>query len=140
VYEADRYEKAARALAPGGTIALFWNKGREWTGPLGRDNDAAYDEHAPALTSSVGKWELDRTLDELAAADAFGAPTKRVFTWSRTYTTREWLTLLGTHSDHRILPEEQRIRLHTAVGHALNKHGGRVEVTYDAMLYLATRN
>ena len=139
VYDADRYEKAARTLAPGGTIALFWNKGRELPEPLRTDNDAAYDEHAPALTGSVSRWELDRTLDEIAAVEAFGAPTKRVFTWNHTYTTREWLTLLGTHSDHRILPEEQRIRLHAAVGHAWNKHGGQVEVTYETMLYLATR-
>ncbi len=139
VHDPKRYEKVAHALAPGGTLALFWNKGRDLPEPLRTDNDAAYDEHAPALTSAVGKWELDRTLDEIAAVDAFGAPTKRVFTWYQTYTTREWLELLGTHSDHRMLPEAQRVRLHAAVGHALNKHGGRVDVTYDAMLYLATR-
>ncbi len=28
----DRYEKVAAALAPGGTVAFFWNKGREWSG------------------------------------------------------------------------------------------------------------
>ena len=68
-------------------------------------------------------------------------PTKRVSTWYQTYTTREWLgQLLGTHSDHRILPESQRVRLHAAVGHVINKHGGRVDVTYDATLYLGARN
>jgi trans-aconitate methyltransferase len=136
---ADRYEKAADALEPGGTLALFWNKPRAWTGALGTENDAAYDKYAPALTSSVGKWELDRTLDEIAAVDAFRGATKRVVTWTQTYTTSEWLTLLGTHSDHRMLPEAQRTLLHTEVGRAINRHGGSVEVTYDAMLYLATR-
>ena len=126
-------------LAPGGTLALFWNKGREWTGALGAANDAAYDAYAPALTSSVRKWELDRTLDELAAVDTFGAITKRVITWEQRYTTEEWVTLLGTHSDHRILPEEQRTKLHAAVGRAIDTHGGTVDNTYDVMLYLATR-
>jgi len=140
VPDANRYEKVATSLAPGGTLALFWNKGRELPEPLRADNNAAYHEHAPGLTSSTGHWELDRALDEIAAADAFGAPTKRVFTWYQSYTTREWLELLGTHSDHRILPEAQRVRLHAAVGHAVNKHGGRVDVTYDTILYLATRN
>lgn len=139
VHSADRYEKAATALAPGGTLALFWNKGRDWTGGLRADNDAAYEKYAPALISSVGKWELDRTLDEIAAVDEFQGATKRVITWSQTYSTAEWLTLLGTHSDHRMLPEVQRTRLHAAVGHAINDHGGQVDVTYDAMLYLATR-
>ena len=139
VHGADRYDKAAIAVDPGGTLALFWNKPREWTGDLGAANDAAYDEHAPALTSSVGRWELDRTLDEIAASGAFRGASKRVITWTQSYTTSEWLTLLGTHSDHRMLPDAQRARLHAAVGRAINTHGGVVEVTYDAMLYLARR-
>jgi hypothetical protein len=139
VHGADRYERAATALEPGGTLALFWNKGREWTGALGTDNDAVYDEHAPHLTSSVGRWELDRTIDEMARTARFGEPTKRVITWEQRYTTAEWVSLLGTHSDHRILPEEQRTRLHAAVGAVIDAHGGSVGVTYDVMCYLATR-
>jgi SAM-dependent methyltransferase len=139
VHGNDRYAKAALALAPGGTLALFWNQGREWTGALGADNDAAYDEHAPALTSSVARWELDRTLDEMDAVPELDAVTKRVVTWEQAYTTDEWVTLLGTHSDHLILPDEQRSRLHAAVGRVIDAHGGRVVVTYDVMLYLARR-
>ncbi len=139
VHSADRYEKVGAALASGGTLALFWNKAREWEGALGDDNNAAYNEHAPALTSSVGKWELDRTLDEMAATDAFTAVTKRVLTWTQIYTADEWVTLLGTHSDHRILPEEQRARLHDAVRRAIDAHGGTVDTTYEVMCYLATR-
>ena len=139
VHGADRYEKAAAALTPGGTFALFWNKAREWEGALGDDNNAAYDAHAPALTSSVGKWELDRTLDEMAATDAFTAVTKRVITWTQRYTADEWVTLLGTHSDHRILPDDQRARLHDAVRRVIDAHGGTVDTTYEVMCYLATR-
>ena len=139
VRSADRYERAATALEIGGTLALFWNKGREWTGDLGAANDAAYDEHAPHLTSSVGRWELDRTLDEIARTARFAEVTKRVVTWEQRYTTAEWVALLGTHSDHRILPVEQRERLHNAVGQVVDANGGSVEVVYDVMLYLATR-
>jgi len=135
----DRYEKAAAALAPGGTLAVFWNQGREWTGPLGADNDRAYAEHAPHLTNSTGRWSLDRHLDELAAVPAFDRVTKRVITWEQQYSTEEWVTLLGTHSDHRILAEEQRLRLHAAVGDVIDRHGGSVDVVYDTQLYLATR-
>ena len=134
----DRYEKAAAALASGGTLALFWNRGREWDGPLGTDNDAAYSEHAPTLTGG-GHWRLDRHLDELAVVPAFEGVTKRVITWEQRYSTDEWVTLLGTHSDHRILPEAQRTRLHAAVGDVIDRHGGFVDVTYDTLLYLATR-
>jgi len=139
VHDPKRYEKVAHALAPGGTLALFWNKGRDLPEPLRTDNDAAYDEHAPALTSAVGKWELDRTLDEIARTARFAEVTKRVVTWEQRYTTAEWVALLGTHSDHRILPVEQRERLHNAVGQVVDANGGSVEVVYDVMLYLATR-
>ena len=61
-------------------------------------------------------WELDWVSDGLAATDAFEPPVKRIITWSRTYTRDEWEQLLGTHSDHRMLPDGQRRRLHSAVG------------------------
>lgn len=139
VRSADRYERAATALTPGGTIALFWNKAREWTGSLGTGNDDAYDEHAPHLSSSVGRWELDRTIDEIARTARLSDATKHEITWEQTYTTAEYVSLLGTHSDHRVLPEDQRARLHGAVGSVIDAHGGGVDVTYDVMLYLATR-
>ena len=64
---------------------------------------------------------------------------RHTVTWSRSYTTAEWVRLLGTHSDHRILPEEQRTQLHAAVGDAIDRHGGRVDVTYDVEIYLSRR-
>ena len=123
---------------PGGTVAFFWNKGREWTGALGDDNDAAYAEHAPDLT---GGEPLEPRLgrDGLAACAALEPPVVRTVTWNCSYTSDEWVQLLGTHSDHRILPEEQRARLHAAVGDVIDRHGGRVEVVYDVECYLSRR-
>jgi SAM-dependent methyltransferase len=133
----DRYEKVAAALAPGGTVAFFWNKGRDWTGPLGVDNDAVYAQYAPDMTG--GQWDLAWVRDGLAARDAFELPVKRTITWNRTYTRDGWTQLLGTHSDHRILPAEQRTRLHSAVGDVIDRYGGRVDVIYDVELYLSRR-
>ena len=135
----DRYGKAAAALAPGGTLALFWNQGREWTGALGDDNNAVYDEHAPHLAKITDRWYLDQFLDDLAEVPELAGVTKRVITWEQRYSTDEWVTLLGTHSDHRILPAEQRRRLHAAVGEVIDRHGGIVDVVYDVNCYLATR-
>jgi SAM-dependent methyltransferase len=134
----DRYQRVAGALAPGGTFAVFWNKGREWTGALGAANDAVYAEHAPHLRGGAA-WNLDHWLDEIAACDAFEPPVVRSVPWSCTYTRDEWIDLLGTHSDHRILPEERRMRLHAAVGDVIDHHGGRVEVAYDTVVYLSRR-
>ena len=60
-------------------------------------------------------------------------------TWTCTYTRDEWVELLGTHSDHRILPEPQRRQLHAAVGEVIDRHGGGVDVVYDTELYLSRR-
>ena len=134
----DRYERAARALRAGGTLALFWNKGREWTGALGADSDAVYAELAPDIGSSTG-WDFDWVRAEIDACQAFEDATVREVEWSCTYTRNQWVGLLGTHSDHRILPEEQRSRLHAAVGDAIDRHGGRVDVVYDTVVYLSRR-
>ena len=61
-----------------------------------------------------------------------------MITWEQTYTSAEWVTLLETSSDHRILPEEQRARVHAAVARVIDEHGGRVDMIYDAVCYLAT--
>ena len=139
MHAGSRYEKLVAALAPHGAVAFFWNKGREWDGALGADNDAMYERYAPEMTSSIGGWELDWVADELAASGAFDAPVKRVFTRTQTYTREQWVRLLGTHSDHRILPAEQRARLHAAVGDVIDQHGGSVDVVYDTLLYLSRR-
>jgi trans-aconitate methyltransferase len=135
----DRYERVAAALEPGGSVAFFWNKGRDWTGALEADNNAVYAQLAPHLSGGKQQWNLDWVAEGLAACAAFEPSVQRVVTWSRTYTTQEWVQLLGTHSDHRILPEEQRTELHAAVADVIDRHGGRVEMTYDVLLFLSRR-
>ena len=61
----DRYERAAAALEPGGTVAFFWNKGRDWAGPLEADNDAVYAKLAPHLSGGKQQWNLDWVADGL---------------------------------------------------------------------------
>jgi SAM-dependent methyltransferase len=139
VHGEDRYEKVAAALAPGGAVAFFWNKGRELEGALQRDNDAMYARYAPEMTSSVSGWVLDWVAEELDACGAFEPTVTRVFSWECTYTRDEWLRLLGTHSDHRMLSEEQRTQLHAAVGNMIDAHDCVVDVVYDTMLFLSRR-
>jgi SAM-dependent methyltransferase len=135
----DRYEKAAAALAPHGVVAFFWNKGRDWEGSLRRDNDAMYERYAPEMTSSLASWNLDWVADQLDGSGMFEPTVTRSFTWNQTYTTQEWVRLLGTHSDHRILPESQRTQLHAGVAEVIDAHGGAVDIVYDAVLYLSRR-
>lgn len=137
----DRYEKVAQALSPGGTVALFWNVGRAHPEPFKTDNDEAYARLAPELTDSIGdRWTPEVLVGDFAACGAFEPMVQRKITWRTSYTSTEWTRLLGTHSGHRMLPDDVRTRLHTEIGAVIDAHGGLLPVTYDVMLYLATRN
>ena len=140
VHGPDRYEKVAQALAPGGTLALFWNMGRAHPEPFKTDNDAAYERLAPELTDSVGdRWTADVLVGDAAACGLFEPIVERTVTWHTSYTGTEWMRLLGTHSGHRMLADDVRTRLHTEIGDLINVHGGLLPVVYDTRLYLATR-
>jgi SAM-dependent methyltransferase len=137
---ADRYERAAQVLEPGGTLALFWNKPRNFEGALRRDVDAAYAAHSSGPSEgTMPRSKLDAMFDEVAASPVFGSAEQREITWMQAYTTEEYMRLHQTHSDHRIMPEPQRTRLHEALRDVIDAHGGGLEVVYDTQLYLARR-
>jgi SAM-dependent methyltransferase len=140
VHGSDRYDKVAQALSPGGTIALFWNVGRAHPEPFKTDNDAAYARIAPELTDSVGdQWNREVLVGDSAACGKFEPMVERIVKWRTSYTSAEWMRLLGTHSGHRMLPDDVRTRLHTEVGAVIDAHGGLLPVVYDTKVYLATR-
>jgi len=134
-----RYDKLAAALEPGGSVALFWNQGRPHPEPFVFDNDAAYERFWPKLAGGATDRGLDWVRDELDACGHFTACELHVFTWEISYTRAEWLALLKTHSDHQMIPEATRTQLHEAVGDAIDKHGGRLPVVYDAQLFFARK-
>lgn len=140
VHGADRYDKAAEALEPGGTIAVFWNMGRAHPEPFKADNDAVYQRLAPELTDSAGKWTAEEALvSEIAACGAFEPLVARKITWRTSYTSAEWMRMLGTHSNHRMLPDDVRTRLHSEIGTVIDAHGGLLPVVYDTLVYVAKR-
>ena len=139
VHGADRFEKVAAALHPGGTVAMFWNIGRDHPEPFKTDNDALYDELVPGFNRAIGsRAKPDLLVRDFARAE-FEPIVERKITWRTSYTSAEWIRVLGTHSDHRMLPDDVRTKLHTGIGRVIDEHGGRLVATYDVMLYLATR-
>jgi SAM-dependent methyltransferase len=122
-------QKAADLLNPGGTLALFWNYG-ELNPGLKRELDEVYRTHAPEISSDAGKHVHDDE-DHVAVLKATGrfaeVRTER-FRWENTLTADEWIARLSTHSDHIVLPDEQRTALLDAVRAVLDKRAGVVEV------------
>jgi SAM-dependent methyltransferase len=138
----DRYEKVGRALAPGGIVALFWNRGRDHPEPFKGDNDDVYRRlwpEADCITNPFGGWDRETLVGDFEACGLFEPMVEHVVTWATSYTADEWIRLLGTHSNHRMLPDDARTKLHAEVGAAIDAHGGVLECVYDTLVFVSRR-
>ena len=131
-----RWDHAASLLAPGGTIALFWNDD-SFADPrtLARVREV-YRELAPEIEEDALAPTPDRFWPqaELAAHPAYTGVTNRLYSWTRTVSAADRITELSTLSFYRMLDEPLRDRLFPAVQAAI---GGDLELTMLTRLYLA---
>ena len=140
-----RCAKAGALLRPGGTLALFWNL-PVWEDAELRDRlDEVYGTHAAGLGAAPifprlsATGEGSRIVEEIESSALFGPVEQRSYRWVQPYTTRQYLDLTTTHSDHRLLPEAVREALLRAVAEVLERRGGGFDMVYEAKLYLAHR-
>jgi SAM-dependent methyltransferase len=141
------YSKARDALESGGTLALLWNTGfLTWeenrsghSAELEEQIEEVYRRETPSLSQGVpGEGEPDRQ-QEIVASGAFVDVLREDFPWSTTYTSQEYLGLLRTQSDHRLLDPPLLERLLSGIEVVLADHGGTIDQQYVARLYLARR-
>ena len=137
-------EKATAVLRPGGRIGLFWNQGRP-VGDIGPALDEVYRRIAPDLEEysillrPLGHERFEAAASGLAATGAFDVPTVTAYAWSRSYTSKEWIDHLMTHSDHRTLPQVPRAALLEEISTAIRGLGGTFRVDYTCWLVTAIR-
>ena len=146
-----RNELAAAVLRPGGALAPFWNRPQWRENPLRPDFDRAYRSVEQEFAALPGgpmnplgsPPQLLQTAEwleqEFAGSTDFTDIDARIYSWQQRYTTDEYLGLLGTHSDHIMLPAQPRERLFGAIGEAIDGAGGSFELTYETLLCLARR-
>lgn len=138
-----RLHKAHGLLRPGGWLALFWNThpGDQPAAGLKRAIDEAYERHAPEL-GGLPRQAVVQDSDETWIPDdlSFDPPIDRTYAWTRTYSTADWLDLLRTHSNHRMLPPDRRERLLAAVAQAIDAHGGAYPHRYVTQLWATRRS
>ncbi len=134
--------KAADVLAPGGSLALFWN--RPGYDPAVRTNlDEVYQRVAPEVAKSsaeLGTVGDDKTARDVAAIEGcgrFASVEVRGYPWTCTYTQDQYLDQLRTHSDHMLLPTGKLGRLLQGVGEVIAAAGGNLTVHYTTTLILA---
>jgi SAM-dependent methyltransferase len=141
-----RYRKARHVLTPGGVLALFWNRPQWEDATLRSALDDVYARCAPDLKAREPGFPglKQAQVDEERAAEIegsgfFGPVARRSFRWAKRYTTHEYLELLQTQSDHRMLPGERLTQLLGGVAEVIERSGGSIAMDFVARLYLARR-
>ena len=132
------YQKVARALKPHGHLALFWNMYPGMEGTLAEDLALVYQKRAPGLAERRKPFEevIAERKHEIETSGCFGPVAVERFPWSERYSTKQYLGLLNTYSDHLALSEAVRLRLLDGVAEVIERHGGCIEKPYLAVLYV----
>lgn len=137
-----RFTKAHAAMRPGGALAVFGSAALLDRTPARAALDAVYAAHAPDLLGRPATVWYARggSLEKLfAASGCFEPAVSRQYEWSIPYTVSEYLGLLRTYSDHRLLAEDRREALLAAIATVIEDHGGTLDVAYEASLFVAHR-
>ena len=138
-----RYVKTAQVLKPEGHVALFWNMPPDADDAVTLEIDSVYDHIVPKMADGYMRQPLEERIrgieTEIEGSGAFEDLSIQRFPWEERYDTAQYLRLLDTHSDHRLLPEEQRKALFDGIAGVLTRHGGIYQKPYVAVLYLARK-
>ena len=138
-------QKAATVLQTGGTIALFWNVQRI------NDQDSTF-------TQAVNQLHLKYRLDDDAAgrhkslaatipdyqrelqhSRFFEGYTSREYVWPKTFSSAEYIALIGTYSRYLVLNQQTRQALFQDFRSWLDTHGGEVTRVITTLLLTARR-
>jgi SAM-dependent methyltransferase len=134
---------ARAALRDDGAIALIWNRPRFDDAALRRALDEVYAALAPGVNGPFGQHDLGRStaasaVEQIRSSAGFRSVTTREHEHRVTYDAAGYVDLLGTHSDHRLLPPEDRLRLTDRVAELVEAAGG-ITVDYATDVVLARR-
>jgi SAM-dependent methyltransferase len=141
-----RDQKAARALAPGGALAMFWHRVRWQAGPLRDELESLYQRLAPDLLVQKPTFPGlgpnpgdDLVTGEIRKTGLFRDETMRAYPWSAAFTADSNTDLLMTQSGHRMLPQERSAQLLSGVRDVIAAHGGQIEIPHATLLVMARR-
>ncbi len=134
------YEKVYSMLKKGGAFARFANHPyRDKGNPaLSREIDEIYDHYYNKYYNrkrTIQSEYTEQQAKELAMiADKYGFSDicYKLFYRKRVFTANEYLTLLGTYSDHIAIEEKIRTEFFMKIEEAINKHGGIITI-YDTI-------
>ena len=138
-----RFVRAARALRPGGSLAIigtvhvsdehgdaFFRRAQDSYELCTPEQSRGWGDGLPPA-ASLAPPEVD--------LERFHEPVFRRHPWVGTYTAAEYLDLLSSFSDHRSLPAGQRSCLFGGIAQAIAEFGGRVRKHHVFTLTVSRR-
>ena len=129
-------------LSPGGYLAVFGNVPVSLTSPIWNDFQRIYTEHAPHfLDPPPETWYLPngpitKLCDE---SGCFERAEHSIYPWTWPLTAASYSDYLRTLSGFRLIEPAKREALLSALSDCVVAHGGRLELGFEAHLYLARR-
>jgi SAM-dependent methyltransferase len=131
--------KAADVLTGTGTVARFWNY-QVLDPDVIAAFEAVYAAHAPGThTHGHGPSGRKRPPDAFADNPLFQDVRVRTYSWERTLSGAEWVSLATTYSDHQRLAPERLRALQEALRATIDRLGGTVRAHGGTYLVLARR-
>ena len=125
-----RYLKAAEVLRSDGFLAVFSNQHVRKDEGFFAEVQNLYDRYY--LPGTVGR---PTRATNFPGVEAFHAPIRRVYPWTQTYSTEEYIKLLNTYSDHIALPDENKRLLFEGITDLIEtKYDGQITKYYEAVL------
>ena len=136
----DPATKHALAAAAAPNLVIIYNIADFEVG-LRAELDAAYAAHfvgdparlQPAIDHRA-KYDT-----EIRESGMFAPPRITELAWTQRYTTRQYLDLISTYSDHAVLPPENRDALFTAIAAVIDRAGGEIVIPYATLVFVARR-
>lgn len=127
-----RYLKASEALKSKGFLAVFSNQHVRKNEGFFAESQSLYDKYYAPLTTNRPTHATN-----FPGAEAFQDPIKRVYPWTQTYSSEQYIKLLGTYSGHIALPEKNKRLLFEGIVHLIEtKYDGQITKHYEAILDL----
>ena len=132
-----RYLKASEVLGSNGFLAVFSNQHVRKNEGFFAESQSLYDRYYFPLT-------IDRPpthATDMPGVEVFENPIKRIYPWTETYSSEQYIKLLGTYSGHIALSDENRHRLFEGIVNLIEtKYNGQVTKHYETVLDLRQTN
>ena len=127
-----RYLKASEVLASNGSLAVFSNQHVRKEEGFFAESQSLYDRYYSPLATDCLTHATN-----FPGVKTFQEPIKRVYPWTQTYSSEQYIKLLSTYSDHIALPDKNRHLLFEGIVNLIEtKYDGRITKHYEVVLDL----